>query len=178
MESMEMERRQALVHNLKVARQDAKANYRDGMAALAGAVNVVTTLVGGRAFGFAATSVCSITDEPPTLLVCLNQSASVFEPFQKASRLCVNTLGAGQKTVASVFGGKSSQEERFGTADWTSLTTGAPVLVGATVSFDCRIKSRTAVGTHDIIICEVESISRLADASGLVYFGRKYHALR
>lgn len=52
--------------------------YRNAMARLGAAVNIVTTDgVAGRA-GFAATAVCSVSDNPPTLLVCLNRNASAY----------------------------------------------------------------------------------------------------
>ena len=55
--------------------------FKDAMANLGSAVNIVTTLSEGSATGFTATAVCSVTDSPPSLLVCLNHSASVFAAF-------------------------------------------------------------------------------------------------
>ena len=52
--------------------------FRQGMANLGAAVNVITTDGGAGQAGFTASAVCSVTDTPPTLLVCLNRSASVF----------------------------------------------------------------------------------------------------
>lgn len=48
--------------------------YRDGMSGLSASVNVITTMVDGKPAGFTATAVTSVTDAPPTLLVCLNRS--------------------------------------------------------------------------------------------------------
>ena len=59
--------------------------FRQGMANLGAAVNVITTDGGAGQAGFTASAVCSVTDTPPTLLVCLNRSASVFETFKKQS---------------------------------------------------------------------------------------------
>lgn len=55
--------------------------FRDAMSSLAAAVNVITTDGPGGRAGFTATAVCSVTDQPPTLLVCINRSASVYETF-------------------------------------------------------------------------------------------------
>jgi flavin reductase len=178
MDSVELEKRSELVHNLMVAPQEAKGNYRNAMSVLAGAVNIVTTLVDGKALGFAATSVCSVTDEPPTLLFCINRSASVYDAFAKSDKVCVNTLAADQAQVAQRFGGKTSQQERFAASEWTTLSTGAPVLEGSVVSFDCRVKSRVAVGTHDVVFCRVECVRYGADPDALVYFKRGYHEVR
>ena len=51
------------------------AAFRDGMALLAGAVNVITTDGPHGRAGFTATAVCSVTDQPPTLLVCMNRGS-------------------------------------------------------------------------------------------------------
>lgn len=68
--------------------------FRQGMSNLGAAVNVITTQGAAGQAGFTASAVCSVTDTPPTLLVCLNRSASVFETFKANKVLCVNTLNA------------------------------------------------------------------------------------
>ncbi len=71
-----------------------KQAFRDDMARLGAAVNIITTDgTAGRAC-FTASAVCSVTDTPPTLLVCLNRSASVWSVFDANRQLCVNTLAA------------------------------------------------------------------------------------
>ena len=70
--------------------------FRQGMANLGAAVNVITTDGGAGQAGFTASAVCSVTDTPPTLLVCLNRSASVLETFKSNQLLCVNTLSSQQ----------------------------------------------------------------------------------
>lgn len=92
--------------------------FRDAMSGLAAAVNVITTDGPGGRAGFTATAVCSVTDQPPTLLVCINRSASVYDAFIENGRLCVNTLGNGQQDLSNLFGGKSSQQERFACGQW------------------------------------------------------------
>ncbi|RMS59348.1 FMN reductase RutF [Pseudomonas syringae pv. aceris] len=95
--------------------------FREAMSSLAAAVNVITTDGPGGRAGFTATAVCSVTDQPPTLLVCINRSASVYDAFMENGTLCVNTLGNGQQDLSSVFGGKSSQQERSWTVrNWRS----------------------------------------------------------
>lgn len=152
-------------------------SFRNGMAGLGSAVNVITTRVEDFPVGFTATAVSSVTDTPPTLLVCLNRSASVFEVFNKADFLCVNTLCAYQDVVSGLFSGKKSQTERFQEVDWKEFITGAPVLQTSAIAFDCAISTRVSVGTHDIFICEVLGIVRAESMSNLVYFNRKYHHL-
>lgn len=155
-----------------------KQTFRDAMSTLAAAVNVVTTDGPGGRAGFTATAVCSVCDEPPTLLVCLNRGASVYDVFSRNDVLCVNTLADNQSELSNLFGGKSTMDERFAAAGWDRSVTGAPVLEGALASFDCKISKRVNVGTHDILFCEVAGIRQRDEAGSLVYFGRGYHHLK
>jgi flavin reductase len=152
-------------------------SFRDGMACLGASVNVVTAMVDGGPVGFTATAVTSVTDSPPTLLVCLNRQSSVFEAFEKTDSLCVNTLAAAQEDVSGVFAGKKSQPERFEQVHWHSFISGAPILDASAVAFDCRISSRVTVGTHDVLFCQVIGVSSTSSKSNLVYFNRGYHNL-
>ncbi|MFL9926324.1 pyrimidine utilization flavin reductase protein F [Herbaspirillum lusitanum] len=154
-----------------------KDEFRHAMTRLGTAVNIVTTDGPGGRAGFTASAVCSVTDSPPTLLVCLNRSASVYAAFDVNGVLCVNVLGAGQQALSNLFGGKTAMGERFAAAQWHTQASGAPLLQGALVSFDCRIVNRTSVGTHDVLFCEVQAIALGDAARGLVYLDRRYYEL-
>ena len=52
-----------------------------------------------------------------------------------------------------------------------------PVLAEAAAAFECRVVNRTAVGTHDVLFCEVDAVRLGNAAHGLVYFDRRYHDL-
>ena len=155
-----------------------KQDYRDAMARLAAAVNVVTTDGPKGRAGFTATAVCSVTDDPPTLLVCLNRNASAHPAVVGNGVLSVNTLSSDQQALSNLFGGKTPMADRFAAANWTTWATGAPVLDDAAASFDCRISQITSVGTHDVLCCEVLALRRRVSADGLVYFDRQYHGVR
>ena len=150
--------------------------FRNAMSRMAAAVNIVTTDGPGGRAGFAATAVCSVTDTPPTLLVCLNRAASVHPAVTTNGVLCVNVLADSHQDLSRLFGGKTPSEERFAAAAWSRLATGSPALDDALVSFDCRIVHRGDGGTHDVLMCEVESIRRRDGGQGLVYFDRSYCA--
>ena len=157
--------------------ETARLSYIEGMARLAAAVNVITTDGPGGRAGFTASAVCSVTDAPPTLLVCLKQTASVYDVFAKNGVLCVNTLTSRHVAVSKLFGGHTPVDQRFAAADWSVGVSGSPLLVEAVASFDCRISDKAIVGTHDVLFCEVLSV-RLGDpVDTLVYVDRAYHVL-
>ncbi|MFC3692435.1 flavin reductase [Chenggangzhangella methanolivorans] len=152
----------------------SKERYRDAMAAVAAAVNVVTTDGPAGRAGFTATAVCSVTDAPPTLLVCVKRDSSVGEAFHANGVLCVNTLAPEHETLSNLFGGRTPVEERFAAADWIIGPSGAPVLKGALASFDCKISSIVDVGTHAVLFCEVLGVGGGEGREGLIYVGRRY----
>ncbi|MHC2597532.1 flavin reductase [Kluyvera sp. 1366] len=124
------------VHELPVLPGVERDAFRNAMACLGAAVNIITTDGPAGRAGFTASAVCSVTDTPPTLLVCLNRSASVWPIFRDNGYLCVNTLAAGHEDLSTLFGGKTPMAERFAAADWHTLASGSPLLDGALVSFD------------------------------------------
>lgn len=152
-------------------------DYRQGMAGLAAAVNIVTCDGPQGKGGFTATAVCSVSDNPATLLVCLNRSASVHKVFAEASHLAINTLADGQDAISNLFGGKAPMDERFAAGEWQTLSTGSPVLADAAVVFDCVITEIKSVATHDVIMCQVVAIKQNPDAGALLYFQRGYEHL-
>jgi flavin reductase len=159
---------------MTVTRQE----FRDAMARLGAAVNIITT--GGPAGrgGFTASAVCSVTDEPPTLLLCMNRNATAAPLLKANGTFCVNVVAAAQKDTAMVFAGvtKCPMEERFQAGDWVAADSGDPMLDGAVAAFDCRISEIVEKGTHLVVFAEVEAIRQGSEADhGLIYFGRDYH---
>jgi len=159
------------------------SNFRDAMSLLTTAVNVVTTAGVAGIHGFTASAVCSVTDNPPTLLVCMNQSSRSHTHFVDNNVLSVNVLGSQHEHLSNVFASKLESDERFTHGAWHTLVTGAPALDDALVSFDCEIEQVQAVGTHSVFMCRVVAISQTdrhaegGDGPGesLVYFNRRYH---
>ena len=156
---------------------ERKQEYRDAMARLGAAVNIVTTDGPGGLAGFAATAVCSVTDDPPTLLVCLNRTSSAYPAVTANQVLCVNTLSHSHEDLSRRFGGKTPVKERFEGASWSVLETGAPALDDALISLDCKVRTISDGGTHDILICEVLAIKENEGGQALIYFDRRYHTI-
>lgn len=153
-------------------------DFRDAMSLLTTAVNVVTTKGESGIHGFTASAVCSVTDTPPTLLVCMNQAARSHAHFADNKILSVNVLGAQHESISNAFASQLGSNERFEYGQWTELVTGAPVLKDALVSFDCVIDDIQQVGSHSVFMCQVVGIKHAKAQEGqqesLVYFNRAY----
>ena len=150
------------------------AAFREAMSRLGAAVHVVTTVGLAGKTGFTATAVCSVSDRPAMLLVCLNRR-STSAPLL-AQNGGVNTLGAGEEKLADLFAGRSGAQltERFSLGEWTTLKTGAPVLASAIVAFDCRAVETKAMASHNVVFGAVEAVRMGRSGPVLVYHQRAY----
>lgn len=151
-----------------------KATFRNGMSRLGSAVNVVTTTYGGKRYGFAASAVCSVSDTPPTLLVCINRASSSFHAFERARHFCVNTLMPGQEEISNAFGGKRPVKDRFALGEWKDGLTGVPILADASVSFECELTNAVDEATHRILFGCVIDIRESEEQATLLYCMRRY----
>ena len=153
--------------------------FREGMSRLSAAVNVITTDGAAGRCGFTASSVCSVTDDPPSLLICLNRRSQLNTVFKQNGVFCINTLAAHQEQLSQSFAGLEniSMEERFRRERWTKLVTGAPVLPTSLVSFDCRLIEAKEVGTHTVMFGVVQAVSLRPHAPALVYVNRSYQSV-
>ncbi|MGF9564533.1 flavin reductase [Neorhizobium sp. BT27B] len=154
-----------------------REDYRNAMAKLGAAVHIVTTSGAAGRAGFAATAVCSVSDNPPTLLVCLNKTSSAYWPVKGNGTICVNVLSSDHQDLSRLFGGKTPVEERFAGASWTELLSGGLALDGALASFDCEITSVADGHSHDILICRVLETQVSDGGQSLIYLNRGYHAV-
>ena len=164
----------AAVAEAKFVEQKA---FRDAMSRLGAAVHVITTHGPSGKTGFTATAVCSVSDSPPTLLICLNRGATSMPILRGNGVFCVNTLRAGDEVVADTFAGRTkvAREARFDTGhQWVTLATGSPVLDSAVVACDCRVIEIKTVASHDIYFGMVEAIHQGVPGPALVYHDRLY----
>lgn len=153
-------------------------DFRNAMARLAASVQVVTSDGPNGRTGFTATAVCSVTDTPPRLLVCLNSGSSSYPIVAGNGRLCVNVLAADQQHIASDFGGALPREKRFDSGSWQRTTGGCWALDGAVVSFDCVIGDTLDSGSHTVIFADVLHCVTRSEPSPLIYADREFTTLK
>ncbi|MBX9457989.1 MAG: flavin reductase [Rhizobium sp.] len=153
----------------------SKTEFRDAMARVCAPVNVITTNGPAGRGGFTATAMCSVTDEPPTLLVCMNGKSAQTGLFLENRRFCVNVLADDHQELAGYFAGRQSDmSARYAAARWVDMPSGSQALADAMVSFDCRLSEARLVGTHHIFIGQVMGIRSRVDGNALLYFNRSY----
>lgn len=140
------------------------------MRHVAATVYAVTTMHEGARYGILATAVSSLSFDPPSLLVCVNRSASLYAPLAQAERFCINVLGLANRDVAEHF---VSGRDRFAVGEWEEWH-GLPVLATAQSSLVCQRAHCHEFGTHSIFIGELVAAKHRKDAPPLTYYDRHY----
>lgn len=156
-------------------------NFRNAMASCAAGVHVITTDgVAGR-YGITMTAVSSITDDPPTVVLCINRQAAIVPILMANGELCINVLSSQQQDVAEHFAGitRLSPEERFAYHIWHRGSTGQLEVEGALAHLHGKIVAQHDVGTHHVFYVEIGeiSINQSEENPALVYFRRRFHSL-
>lgn len=154
-----------------------RLRFRDAMSSLSAAVNIVTTDGPAGRCGITATAVCSVTDTPPSLMVCINSNSAMNPVFQENGKLCVNVLNHEQELMARHFAGMTgtSMEERFSWDIWTKGVLGQPMLRGTLASLEGEIEQVQTIGSHLVYLVQIKQITLSEAGHGLIYFKRHFH---
>lgn len=154
------------------------APFKQGMRALVGAVSVVAVQnVEGFAAGLTATAVCSLSADPPSLLVCVNRSSTIAPGLKQNDAFSVNVLAEDQIDVAQAFGGQKTVKgsARFVFGSWIRSAHDTPLLVDARASFECVVEKVLDYATHHIVIGRVTDVHlRHPSPKALLYGDGRY----
>jgi flavin reductase (DIM6/NTAB) family NADH-FMN oxidoreductase RutF len=130
-------------------------------------------------FGLTATSVSSLSREPPTILVSVDLSAPLSRAFLLSPSFGVSVLAAGHDDLAHRFslGARIEKEERQGDDVWVSPESGVPLLADAVAAFDCERDDVMECHGHAIVVGSVRGVRAPGRSSALVYWRGTYHQL-
>lgn len=134
-----------------------------GMRAIGAAV--VTAQGSNGPAGFLALSATHVTANPPTLLVSIGRKTSALSAVRESGSFAINYLPKERDDLARLFGGQGAEKSgaRFKAGEWKILSTGAPILIGAVGSIDCRVEE--AIERHDVIIFLGRIVDWIQDAA-------------
>lgn len=138
-------------------------------------VTVITLAHGGSLYGFTATSVISVSADPPILTFSIDSSSSSWPALAEADTLVVNFLAAAQVDVSARFATRGI--DRFAEGGWSLLPTGEPVLDGSPSWVRGRILQRTAIGRSFLVSVLALEVHGSGSAAPLVYHDRTYHTV-
>lgn len=157
-----------------MAQDSFRSEFRKAMRRLTSAVTVITTAHEAVRYGMTATAVTSVSADPPSLLICINRSASVHAPLVRSGRFCVNILLAEQTDIAQAFSGGVPQELRFAEGQWSADQSGVPFLREAQANIFCDTDALSSYGTHSIIVGKVSEVLVHGRVTPLLYQDGQY----
>ena len=150
------------------------ADLRGVMRRVASTVAVITTRHDGTDFGMTATSITSVSLQPPTILACVNRATRLHAAVLAAGCFTANYLSEDQSGIAHAFGTPDTTD-RFRTGTWVPGDCG-PRLTGALAGLTCELANSFEAGTHSILIGTVTS-TRIQLAPPLLYCNGTYAGL-
>ncbi|HEY0868695.1 MAG TPA: flavin reductase family protein [Fimbriimonas sp.] len=147
--------------------------FRYALGHFASGVTVVTCAADGREHGTTVSAFCSVSLDPPLVLVCLDKRSIMCSLIESSKAFVVNILSNEQELVARHFA--SRVENRLSTVEYRLGTDGQPVLEGVLASIECRLESSCEGGDHTIFVGKV-SQADVREGKPLLYFRGGYGA--
>ncbi len=153
--------------------------FKNAMRHLAAAVSVVTTGRGESRTGFTASSVTSLSMDPPTLLVCLNRQSSASPVLLAHGAFCINVLASTQLHLAERFTGRDGSHgaARYRDSTWQEMPSGALGNADALALIDCELEEAIDRHSHTILIGRPRHVVTNSRAEPLLYWHGAYRLL-
>jgi flavin reductase ActVB len=149
--------------------------FREAMATFPSGVTIVTTTGrDARPRGFTATAFCSVSADPPLVLVCLAKSAECHPTFLDADTWVVHVIHSDHRDLAERFATRGA--DKFGGAGFDVGAQGIPILTDASVVLHCSTHARHDGGDHTILVGRVDQVT-IGTEQPAVYFKRSFHTL-
>ena len=135
-------------------------------------VVVVTAAGDPDPAGFTATSLASVSLDPPMVSFAVARSASAWSTVSRADRLAVHLLACEQDWLAQTFA--TSGIDRFADIRWRPAPAGEPLIDGCAAYLCCEVVQHVPAGDHVLVLAEVAE-ARIDDSgSPLIYHAGSY----
>jgi flavin reductase (DIM6/NTAB) family NADH-FMN oxidoreductase RutF len=149
--------------------------FRAALSRFPSGVTVVTTCdAEGRFHGITVSAFCSLSLDPPRVLICIEKTTGSHEALLESKAFIVHMLSAEQRDISERFA--STIENKFEGIDIETGLDGIPVLLGCIANLECRVTNSYDGGDHSIFVGEVEK-STVHDGDPILYFRGGYRAL-
>ena len=150
--------------------------FRGTLSNWASGVTVVTSRRGEDVRGMTASAFCSVSLDPPLVLVCVDKSAIFHDFVAKSGTFAINMLGRDQEEISRACASRKVEESRrLQGVPYHEEATGSPVLDHAIGYLDCKVEHVYEGGDHTIFVGRVEAAGA-RDGEPLLYFRSAYRS--
>lgn len=133
--------------------------FRQVLGHFATGVTVVTTNNKGKLSGITVNAFCSVSLDPPLVLVCVDLTSHTLPVIRASGNFAVNMLADQQEELSRCFAMPSSERyQHFCYAEYSTAATGAPILNGVLAFVDARVVAEYPGGDHVIFLGQVEAM--------------------
>ena len=153
---------------------DVISGTRQALRRLAKAVVIITTRHLGQRFAMSATAVSELSMSPPSMLICINRSASIHLPLQAGAHFGINILHASHESISRACSGALKGEARFDVGSWLDSDAGVPYLRDAQATLICAQEKSLAYESHSIFIGRVNEAFYQQEVNPLIYANGRY----
>ena len=146
--------------------------FRNALSRFASGITVVSAIsADGRLHGITVSAFCSVSLDPPLILVCIEKTTGSYQALKDSKKFVVNILSEGQSDISAHFA--SEIPDKFDLMDFETGNNGLPVLKDVAVSLECRMTAAHDAGDHTIFVGEVDDV-KVNDVRPLVYLHSEY----
>lgn len=153
-----------------------EAEFKIALGRWASGVTIVTSAAEDQIHGMTVSAFCSVSLDPPLILVCADKASITNQLIQKSGIFAANILSEDQDNLSNRFASKKDEHRRFEGVTWNIGATGAPIISNCSAVLDCRVTANHDGGDHVIYIGHVESIE-INELNPLVYYQGAYHSI-
>jgi flavin reductase (DIM6/NTAB) family NADH-FMN oxidoreductase RutF len=152
-----------------------KDEFKVALSRFASGVTVVTTKdANGNLHGLTVSAFCSVSMNPPLILVCILKTTGSYSSFEESKTFVVNILDESQQQLSNRFA--SHSDNKFSHQNYDLNENGLPVLADCLVNLECTLKHSYDGGDHTIFVGEIEKAT-ITDGKPLVYWNGNYRNL-
>ncbi|RXH54717.1 flavin reductase family protein [Granulicella sibirica] len=144
-------------------------DFKSGMRRLASTITIIASAHQEEWSGMVATAVSAVSADPPSLVIGVNQNASLHHPVSAGELFSVNLLATQHSHLVRPFSGALKGADRFALGNWKLHETGMPYLADAMVNFLCKVDAKLEYGSHTLFIGSVQAIHINGDAAPLIW---------
>lgn len=148
-------------------------DFRETLCQVPSPVTVVTTLASHGPHGTTVSAFCSLSADPPLVLVALDNSSDLLALLRETGRFAVNLLAAGQEEIGRTCARKGA--DKFGSVPW-SLEDGLPRIDDVAAWLSCEVQNLLPGGDHVIVVGLVTACDT-SESDPVVYHRRRFQEL-
>ena len=152
-----------------------KEEFLQAMRGITSTVTVVSAKDGEKKQAMTATSVASLSLDPPTMLVCVNQEALIHDVMKEGLGFCINILSVGQEGLADICSIKGREGQRFLVGSWSEIND-IPYNKDSQSSIFCNCIKAIECTTHTIYLGEIIEVFNQSSFNPLLYKDGNYLA--